>query len=81
MAPAYHKIEGVSLHSEVCAHSLQYDGKCDGRFVVRVWMCNLGCLSGKGGEVCEELGKRMIDVCCFQEEKWRGPGARMLGMN
>ena len=37
-------------------------------------------LSGKGGEVCEELRKRMIDVCCLQEVRWRGQGARMLGM-
>ena len=36
-------------------------------------MWNLDSLSGKGGEVCEELRKRMIDVCCWQ-------GARMLGM-
>ena len=35
-------------------------------------------LSGK--EVCEELRKRMIDVCCLQEVRWRGYGARMLGM-
>ena len=76
MAPAYHKMEGVSLHSEVCAHSLQYDGKCDGRFVVRVCMCNLGCLSGKGGEVCEELGKKMID---FVVPRRRNGEDRVLG--
>ena len=32
------------------------------------------------GEVCEELRKRMIDVCCLQEVRWRGQGARMQGM-
>ena len=36
-------------------------------------------LSGKR-EVCEELEKRMIDVCCPQEVRWRGQGARMLGV-
>ena len=35
---------------------------------------------GKGGEVCEELRKRMIDVYCFLEVRQRGQGARMLGM-
>ena len=30
-------------------------------------MWNLGGLSGKWGEVYEELRKRMIDVCCLQE--------------
>ena len=32
------------------------------RFGVRVGTWNLGSLSGNGGEVCEELRKRMIDV-------------------
>ena len=40
--------------------------------------CELGC--EKGGQVCEELRKRMIDVCCLQAVRWRGQGARMLGM-
>ena len=34
---------------------------------------NLGSLRGKGG-------KRMIDVCCLQDVRWRWQGARMLGM-
>ena len=34
----------------------------------------------KGGDVCEELRKRMIDVCCLMEVRWRGQGANMLGM-
>ena len=44
---------------------------------VETW--NLGSLSGKG-EVCEELIKRMIDVCCLQEVRWRGQGSSMLEM-
>ena len=32
-------------------------------------MWNLYILSGKGGDVCEELRKRMIDVCCLQEDR------------
>ena len=38
---------------------------------------NIGSLSGKG-EVCEELRKRMIDVCCLWEVRWRGQGSMML---
>ena len=32
------------------------------------------------GDVCEELKKRMIDVCCLQKVKWRRQGIRMLWM-
>ena len=45
---------------------------------VETW--NLDSLCGKEGDVCEELRKRMIDVCCLQEVRCRGQGARMLGI-
>ena len=48
---------------------------------MRVGTLGLGSLSGKGRDVCEELRMRMIDVCCLQEVRWRGQGARMLGIN
>ena len=41
---------------------------------------NLGNQSRKGGEVCEELRMRLIDVSCLQEVRWRGQGDRILGM-
>ena len=61
-------------------HSLQYVWKPDERFGEQIRMWNLGSLSGKAGEVCEELIKRMIDVCCLQEVRWRGQVTIMLGM-
>ena len=79
--PAFHKKEGATLHSGVQKHGLQYDGRLDERFGVRVGTWNLGNLSGKLGEVCEELRKRMIDVCCSHDVRWRGWGASMLWMN
>ena len=36
--------------------------------LVGTW--SLGSVSGKGGEVCEEVRKRMVDVCCLQEVRW-----------
>ena len=48
--------------------------------MVQVGTWKIGSLSGKGGEDCEELRKRMIDMCCLQEVRWRGQGARMLEM-
>ena len=63
----------------MCKLSLQYDGRPDERLGVCVGTGNLGSLSGNGGDGCEELRKRMIDVCCLQV-RWRVQGARMLGM-
>ena len=60
--PAYHKNEGIALHLVACKHSLQYYGRPDGRIGVWVGTWNLGSQSGKGGNVCEELRKWMIDV-------------------
>ena len=42
---------------ECGSYRLQYDG-------VRIGMWNLCSPSGNGGNVCEELRKRMVDVCC-----------------
>ena len=30
-------------------------------------------------KVCEELTKRKVDVCCIQEVRWKGQGARFVG--
>ena len=60
---------------------MKYDGRPGWRHRVRAGTWNLGCPSRKGGEVCEELRKRMNDVSCLQEVRWRGQGARMLGVN
>ena len=65
MAPVYHQMEGASPYSGVCKHNFLYDRRPDVCFVVWVGMWNLGRLSGKGSEVCVELRKRMIDVCCL----------------
>ena len=74
MAPANHKKEGTILHPGACKHSVQYDGRPDGRFGVWVVVWNEGILS-RMVEVCEELRSKMIDVCCLQEVRWRGLGA------
>ena len=79
MAPAYHKKEVATPHPGSCKFSLQYDRRPDECLGVRVGMWNIDSLSGNG-DACEELRKRMIDMCCLQEVRWRGQGARMQGM-
>ena len=29
--------------------------------------------------LCEKLKKRKLDVCCMQEVRWKGQGARFVG--
>ena len=41
---------------------------------------NVGSMSGRGTEVCEELRKRRMDMCCLQEVRWRGHGVWFMGM-
>ena len=48
-APAYHTKEVETQHPGARRHSLQYGGRPDGRFGVRVGMWNVGSPSGKGG--------------------------------
>ena len=38
----------------------------------------MGSLGGRKTEVREELRKRKIDVCCMQEVRWKGQGARFV---
>mgnify|MGYP002259950265 CR=1 FL=1 len=47
---------------------------------MRVGTWNTESMSGRGTEVCEELRKRRMDVCCLQEVRWTGQGAMFLGV-
>ena len=78
-ATAYHKQEVVNPDPVPRKHCLLNDGRPDEQFGVRLSTWNVGSLSGRGTEVCEELRKRRVDVCCLQEVRWRGQGARFLG--
>ena len=73
VAPSY--LQSISTTS----HSLQCVGRPDWHILAGWDIWNISCLSGKE-EVCEELRKRMIDVCCLQKLEWKGHGSRMLGM-
>ena len=80
MRPAYSKkVSAYNCPSE-CKHSLPYDRRPDWRIGLRVGMWNIGSRSVKGGEDCEKLRKRMIDVCCLQGARWRGQDFTILEM-
>ena len=44
----------------------------------RVGSWNVGSLKGRAGEVVETMQRREIDVCCIQEVRFSGKGARMI---
>jgi len=35
-------------------------------------------MSGRSAETVETLHRRKIDVCCVQETRWTGSGARVM---
>ena len=47
---------------------------------IRLGTRNIGTLSLKGLEICDEQWKRNVDLCCLQEVRWRGCGARLVGL-
>ena len=64
------RIPGLKIHKE----------KVEKQIGVRFGSWNAGNICGRGTEVCEELRKRKVDVCCLQEVRWRGEGARFFGV-
>ena len=55
------------------------DGNSDERHGARVRTWIVRSMSGSGTEVCEEMRKSRMDVCCLEEVRWRGQGARFMG--
>jgi exonuclease III len=45
----------------------------------RIASWNVGSLTKILGEVVDVLRKRRVDVCCVQEARWKGEGAKMIG--
>ena len=58
------------------ARTVQYQNSVD----IGLGTWNIGTLNGKGLEICEELCKRNVDLCCLQEVRCRGRGARLIGV-
>ena len=45
----------------------------------KIWYVKCGkSLRKENRSVCEELRKRRVDVCCMQEVRWKGQGARFV---
>ena len=40
---------------------------------------NIGSLNGKSMELCGELVKREVGICCIQKVRWKGMGSKFVG--
>ena len=45
------------------------------KFEVRFGSWSVESFCGRDTEVCEQLRKRKIDMCCLQQRRWSGQGA------
>ena len=47
---------------------------------IRLGTWNIGTLNWKGLWICDGLWKRNVDMCCSLVVRWRGCGARLIGL-
>ena len=40
---------------------------------------NVGSMSGEWGEISETLKTHCVDICCLQDVRWKGQGAKIIG--
>lgn len=81
VVPAYVKKNGTNPQARSRRPVLPYDGSHgpDVRSSLRFGSWNIGSMVGRSMEVAMELRKRKVDVCCVQETRWKGGGARFVG--
>ena len=46
---------------------------------LRIGTVNEGTLRGREGLVVDMVNRRGLDLCCLQESRWKGGGARGMG--
>ena len=62
-----------------CTCARMMEKSPDVQFGIRFLTKNVESMSGKWGKISEALKKRCVDICCLQEVRWRGQGAKMAG--
>ena len=78
--PAYVRKKALNPGRKIECTCARMMGKFpDVQFGIRFSTWNVGSMSGKWGEISETLKRSCVDICCVQEVKWKGQGARMIG--
>ena len=80
LVPAYIRKKALNLGRKTEYTRARMIGKSpDVQFGIWFSTWNVGSMSGKWGEISEILKRRCVDICCFQEVRWKGQGAKMIG--
>jgi len=46
---------------------------------MKIGTANVETMAGRCDEVVDMANRRKLDVCCLQETRWKGGGARTIG--
>ena len=49
------------------------------RTLIRVGTLNIGTMTGRERELADLMERRILDILCLQETKWKGSKARNIG--
>ena len=78
--PAYIRKKTLNPRRKIECTRARMMGKFpDIQFGIRFSTWNVGSMLRKWGEISETLKSRCVDICCVQEVRWKGQGARMIG--
>ena len=69
---------GYGLLTATCLQTCDCDKQ--GHVLYTIFWCWIHSSLSRRTQVCEELRKKMVDVSCLQEIRWRGVGSRMSGV-
>ena len=75
VVPGYKKQKGTSPQ-----RGLHGQNGPDRHTGLRFAKWSVGIMVGWGMEVVTEVVKRWVSICCLQEVRWKGEGARFLGV-
>ena len=78
--PAYVRKKALNPRRNIeCTHARMMGKSPDVKFGIWFSTWNVGSMSGKWGKISETLKRCCVDICCLQEVRWKGQGAKMIG--
>ena len=58
----------------MCTHAKMMGKSPNIQFGIQFLTWNVGSMSGKWGEIFENLKRHCVGICCLQEVRWKGQG-------